>query len=315
MQDRAQNRMTEGALADNYRHGAPHQQDGIQDPPPDGPYELYRIGDVVKMMGVNQYTLKHYEEKGILHPTVDEQTGYRYYTFRDIGSLIITRNLRNMGFSVNDVSEIFQSDPSAFEGILNDMKKSNDERLREICRENAILERRRHHLERFLAHQDTWEIVEAPDALVYLPHFEGSVLDDDIAHATRRLNWSESYEHADIAFFAPIECLTSEDERHLVSCMVPYEAPETSSPLHNLERTLPAGRRLDVFANVPVYESEQELPRIIRKAISESGARPIDGALAVVHTAYNKDGVFRMAVTATVPIADEKTTPSGTRGT
>ena len=62
----------------------------------------YKIGDLGRMFGLSNETLRYYEKKGILHSHRDEATNYRYYNVMDVYRLGIIRNVRNMGMSLND---------------------------------------------------------------------------------------------------------------------------------------------------------------------------------------------------------------------
>ena len=45
--------------------------------------ELFTIGEMAKLFGVNIRTLRYYDEIGILCPeTTDPDSGYRYYSTR-----------------------------------------------------------------------------------------------------------------------------------------------------------------------------------------------------------------------------------------
>ena len=44
--------------------------------------KLYTIGETAKLLGVSPRTLRYYDEINLIKPTyIDEDTGYRYYTF------------------------------------------------------------------------------------------------------------------------------------------------------------------------------------------------------------------------------------------
>ena len=62
----------------------------------------YKIGDLGRMFGLSNETLRYYEKKGILHSHRDEATRYRYYDVMDVYRLGIIRNVRNMGLSLGD---------------------------------------------------------------------------------------------------------------------------------------------------------------------------------------------------------------------
>ena len=65
------------------------------------------------MMQVTVKTLRLYEQKGLLQPNeVDEWTGYRYYSVAQMQRLSSIRTLQQMGFSLAEIKEIFDSDTS-----------------------------------------------------------------------------------------------------------------------------------------------------------------------------------------------------------
>lgn len=65
------------------------------------------------MMQVTVKTLRLYEQKGLLQPDeVDEWTGYRYYNISQMQRLSAIRSLQGMGFSLAEIKEIFDNNPS-----------------------------------------------------------------------------------------------------------------------------------------------------------------------------------------------------------
>lgn len=70
--------------------------------------ENLRIGEFSKLMQVTVKTLRHYELIGILKPAeVDEWTGYRYYKLEQMQQLETIRNLKEIGFSLDEIKTIF----------------------------------------------------------------------------------------------------------------------------------------------------------------------------------------------------------------
>lgn len=65
------------------------------------------------MMRVTVKTLRLYEQKGLLQPDeVDEWTGYRYYNISQMQRLSSIRSLQGMGFSLAEIKEIFDNNPT-----------------------------------------------------------------------------------------------------------------------------------------------------------------------------------------------------------
>ena len=72
-----------------------------------------KIGEFSKMMQVTVKTLRQYEQKGLLQPDeVDEWTGYRYYNISQMQRLLSIRSLQGIGFSLAEIKEIFDNNPT-----------------------------------------------------------------------------------------------------------------------------------------------------------------------------------------------------------
>lgn len=57
---------------------------------------LLKIGQVCNLYGISLDTLRYYDRKGLLKPIVDQQSGYRYYSFEHLDTLemlLIAKNL------------------------------------------------------------------------------------------------------------------------------------------------------------------------------------------------------------------------------
>lgn len=130
----------------------------------------YAIGDFAKKAGVSTHFLKFYEEKGILHPRVQEN-GYRYYDIRDASLVLECFRMKNMGLSVRQIEK----------GINDCTEQEVAEMLQQ--RENVLqsqLHEQQMHLQglqnlrvalRF-CEQGEWSVRTVPDVW-YLPHTIG----------------------------------------------------------------------------------------------------------------------------------------------
>lgn len=130
----------------------------------------YAIGDFAKKAGVSTHFLKFYEEKGILHPRVQEN-GYRYYDIRDASLVLECFRMKNMGLSVRQIEK----------GINDCTEQEVAEMLQQ--RENVLqsqIHEQQMHLQGLqnlrvalrLCEQGEWSVRTVPDVW-YLPHTIG----------------------------------------------------------------------------------------------------------------------------------------------
>lgn len=70
--------------------------------------EYFKIGEISKLYHISVDTLRYYEEIGLLHPTRAE-SGYRFYSIHDIWQLNVIRDLREIGFNMEQIRESLTS--------------------------------------------------------------------------------------------------------------------------------------------------------------------------------------------------------------
>lgn len=64
------------------------------------------IGTVSTRSGVPAKTIRYYESVGLIPPARRSGNGYRHYTEMDVQTLRFIHRARNLGFSVDDVSNL-----------------------------------------------------------------------------------------------------------------------------------------------------------------------------------------------------------------
>lgn len=70
--------------------------------------ELFRIGEVSRILGVSRKAILGFEEMGLLTPAVkDEESGYRYYTADNMTQIRSIRSLQALGLSLQEVKEYY----------------------------------------------------------------------------------------------------------------------------------------------------------------------------------------------------------------
>ena len=71
----------------------------------------YKIGEFSRLGRVTVRTLRHYEKIGLLKPgIVDRWTGYRYYSPEQLQKLLSIVQLKQLGFSLAEITELYEDD-------------------------------------------------------------------------------------------------------------------------------------------------------------------------------------------------------------
>ena len=90
-----------------------------------------KIKEFSLLCGVTVKTLRHYEKIGLLQPfEVDEWTGYRYYNVSQMQAMENIRRLKEMGFSLDEIIEMFAS--GSLKPTLQTLEKKIAENEREL---------------------------------------------------------------------------------------------------------------------------------------------------------------------------------------
>ena len=71
----------------------------------------YKIGEFSRLGRVTVRTLRHYGEIGLLKPEIiDRQTSYRYYSARQLQKLLAIVQLKELGFSLAEIRDLYEED-------------------------------------------------------------------------------------------------------------------------------------------------------------------------------------------------------------
>lgn len=94
------------------------------------------IGEMAKLRGVTVDTLRHYDKIGLLKPFhIDPETGYRYYSISQYEVLGTIKELRSIGFSLEEIKQFLtdrnvkksvQSLQKSMANIQEEIKKLQD---------------------------------------------------------------------------------------------------------------------------------------------------------------------------------------------
>lgn len=105
-------------------------------------YSKYSIGKMAKLLGISSEAIRYYENKGIILPLRDENSGYRYYNTWDLHMLLHARYYQSYGFSLDEVSDLFHT--MELEEISSQMSNKEKDIEDEIARQINMLKRIRH---------------------------------------------------------------------------------------------------------------------------------------------------------------------------
>lgn len=139
----------------------------------------YTIGEIAELFHVPTKTLRFYEEKGLLKPEGrDENSGYRYYTRKQVLELLVIKDLKHLGFFLSEIID-FKKDKTVEQLIGTLMKKEDDikREMKTLTRQKIIIEKALHRIIKSYPslgayHEDEnryqFELVEVPvDYVVY----------------------------------------------------------------------------------------------------------------------------------------------------
>jgi DNA-binding transcriptional MerR regulator len=93
---------------------------------------LYQVQEFAARCGVTVRALHHYDHLGLLKPTMYAESGYRYYSDRDLARLQQIVTLKFIGLSLKQIGEMLDGD--AFDGaaMLRSQRAALEERRRQL---------------------------------------------------------------------------------------------------------------------------------------------------------------------------------------
>jgi DNA-binding transcriptional MerR regulator len=67
--------------------------------------EAWKVGELASRTGLTVRTLHHYDEIGLLKPSLHTEAGYRLYTHADVARLQQVLSLRQLGFALEEIRD------------------------------------------------------------------------------------------------------------------------------------------------------------------------------------------------------------------
>jgi DNA-binding transcriptional MerR regulator len=124
--------------------------------------DMFRIGEFSQIARVSGRLLRYYDEIGLLHPqSIDPETGYRYYSARQLPRLNRILVLKELGLSLEHIARLLDQETSAEEirGMLTLRKAQIEQSLQEEIGRLRVVEAR-------LQQIDTHGQMQEPDVIL-----------------------------------------------------------------------------------------------------------------------------------------------------
>ena len=93
--------------------------------------DKFSIGEVSEIFNISIHSLRHYHKIGLIVPsTINEETGYRHYTFDQFQYISRFKYLRSIGLSLEQIKHVFNTGKSEdLKAILADIKHQKQKEL------------------------------------------------------------------------------------------------------------------------------------------------------------------------------------------
>ncbi len=111
---------------------------------------MFQIGEFSKIAQVSGRQLRHYDKLGLLKPArIDPESGYRYYSAKQLPRLNRILALKELGLSLDQISRLLNEDISGDEirGMLMMKKAQVEQTLREEMSRFRVIESRIEQIE------------------------------------------------------------------------------------------------------------------------------------------------------------------------
>ena len=100
-----------------------------------------KIGELAQLAQVSQDTLRFYEKHGLLKPHLRTDAGYRLYSEADVQRVNFILSAKQVGFTLNEISELLALEVTKDEKSCEDVKRFVDAKI--VTVEQRIREMRR----------------------------------------------------------------------------------------------------------------------------------------------------------------------------
>lgn len=114
------------------------------------PIKKYKISEVAKKFDITRTALIHYDNCGLLSPSIRNEKNYRYYTSDDLQKLELILALKESGLALKEIQSYLteEGEKTSIE-LLNHQKKEIDKKIKTLKIQGYIIEKRLENLTKF----------------------------------------------------------------------------------------------------------------------------------------------------------------------
>lgn len=208
--------------------------------------ELFKIGEIAKLYGVNIQTLRYYDQIGLLKAAfTDPDSGYRFYSIEQFEQLNTIRYLRTQGMSLDDIRvALDHRNPAKIRNLFKQQERAVEQQIEELKNTQARLAERIQQITNFM---DTsilnllrfQELPPRPIVVLNQSICVGECLEIPLRSLEKRNGIAPSYFLGKVGLSMALEDLKAgcfDQYQNLFCLMEPGEANEARTG------TLPGGR-------------------------------------------------------------------------
>ncbi|MFK7730558.1 MAG: Zn(2+)-responsive transcriptional regulator [Pseudomonadales bacterium] len=93
---------------------------------------MYRIGELAKLTGVSNDTLRYYEKNQLIDPAARTEAGYRMYQSEAIEKIRFIQRAKGVGFTLNDINELLSIQIEKNEHSCQEVKTFTEAKLEDV---------------------------------------------------------------------------------------------------------------------------------------------------------------------------------------
>ena len=111
--------------------------------------KLLKISEFAALSGISRQLLIYYDNQDILHPKqVDQENGYRYYSYRQLTNASVIVSLRQAGMSLECIRNyLAERSPEKLMALFHEQERSLEEQIRKLERIKGMIRSRLQHTE------------------------------------------------------------------------------------------------------------------------------------------------------------------------